>query len=211
MDREPSHVRIRARSRVYVASFVLIAHTIALFEAMMPSFYRHSTQQDSTVTLLFDTQKIVEQPKLTPPKTALPPPTPAPPIEFQIAQPLSSPLLPQETDNAITETPPPAPSVTLSPAQYSALVSARLAAVKSYPAEARRLRQQGVAVLVLTLSRAGSVLKWQIMRSSGSEILDQEVARMVGAAAPFPRFPDIMTQSQETFAVPINFFLTRGG
>ncbi len=90
---------------------------------------------------------------------------------------------------------------------YAALLSAHLAAIKQYPASARRARHQGEALVVVRLERSGKVIDWHLVASTGSEDLDAEVARMVNAADPFPPFPDSMPQARQSFSVPVSFTL----
>jgi protein TonB len=94
---------------------------------------------------------------------------------------------------------------------YASLLAAALARVKRYPAEARNAREEGTVELLFELDRSGKVLAWRIAQSSGHPVLDTEVAQMVAAAAPFPPFPPSMPQARESFLVPIEFSLHRGG
>jgi periplasmic protein TonB len=72
-----------------------------------------------------------------------------------------------------------------------------------YPAEAARLGIEGVTPVRITFNRQGEVIKVEILQSSGSKILDDEVKRtlkMIGPVGGFPRGYD-----KETFNL-IAFF-----
>lgn len=90
---------------------------------------------------------------------------------------------------------------------YSAMVSARLSAEKAYPPSAKRLHEEGVVLLIVTIERSGRVLQWRIGQGSGVAALDEEVTQMINAIPLFPPFPKSMTQELETFSVPVEFSL----
>ncbi|GLI36848.1 TonB family protein [Geobacter hydrogenophilus] len=59
-----------------------------------------------------------------------------------------------------------------------------------YPQEAARLGIEGVTPVKITFNRSGAIVKYEILQSSGSRILDDEVLRtlrMVGPVGPFPK------------------------
>ena len=59
-----------------------------------------------------------------------------------------------------------------------------------YPQEAARLGIEGVTPVKITFNRSGAIVKYEILQSSGSRILDDEVLRtlrLVGPVGPFPR------------------------
>lgn len=59
-----------------------------------------------------------------------------------------------------------------------------------YPQEAARLGIEGVTPVKITFNRSGVIVKYEILQSSGSRILDDEVLRtlrMVGPVGSFPR------------------------
>jgi len=92
-------------------------------------------------------------------------------------------------------------------ADYVALLQAWLEKHKEYPYRAQVRREEGVALLFFVLDRDGRVLEFRITQSSGSELLDQEVADMIERAQPLPRMPDSMTQTRLKLVVPVQFFL----
>jgi protein TonB len=62
-----------------------------------------------------------------------------------------------------------------------------------YPADAARLGIEGVVPVKITFNRTGVIEKYELLQSSGSRILDDEVARTLnaikrgGTVGPFPR------------------------
>ena len=94
-----------------------------------------------------------------------------------------------------------------STAQYMRELAARLSQVKRYPQSAVALHEEGTVLLSFQIDRAGRLLAWTIVSSSGHDDLDNEVVRMIAEAAPFPPFPPSWVQSEKEFRVPIGFSL----
>jgi periplasmic protein TonB len=94
-----------------------------------------------------------------------------------------------------------------SSAQYMRELAARLSQVKRYPQVAVALHEEGTVLLSFQIDRAGRLLAWAIVSSSGHDDLDNEVVRMIAAAAPFPPFPPSWVQPEKEFRVPIGFSL----
>jgi protein TonB len=92
-----------------------------------------------------------------------------------------------------------------SSAQYMRELAARLSQVKRYPEVAVALHEEGTVLLSFQIDRAGRLLAWTIVSSSGHDDLDNEVVRMIAAAAPFPPFPASWVQREKEFRVPIGF------
>jgi len=59
----------------------------------------------------------------------------------------------------------------------------------NYPEEARRLKLYGSLILRVALRADGSLEEVRVLRSSGSDVLDQAAVRIVHLAAPFAPFP----------------------
>ena len=92
-------------------------------------------------------------------------------------------------------------------ADYFSLVSAHLNRRKTYPAEARKARAQGVVTVRFTVDRNGGVTAVAIKRGSGHPVLDQATLDLVQRVAPLPRFPKSMTKDSVTLALPIDYSL----
>ena len=87
-------------------------------------------------------------------------------------------------------------------------VGAWLATHKSYPEEARRRGEEGRLAVRFTVDRSGHVGAVDVVRSSGSAILD-EAARTLLSNAVLPPLPAAMTQSSITVTVQIHYALSQ--
>jgi periplasmic protein TonB len=92
-------------------------------------------------------------------------------------------------------------------ADYFALVSAHLNRRKTYPAEAKQARQQGVVTVRFTVDRNGNVSGTSIKRSSGHAVLDQATLSLLQRVAPLPRMPASMQRDSITLSLPIDYVL----
>jgi periplasmic protein TonB len=92
-------------------------------------------------------------------------------------------------------------------ADYFALVSAHLNRRKTYPAEAKQARQQGVVTVRFTVDRNGTVSGSAIKRSSGHAILDAATLDLLRRVAPLPRMPASMLRDSITLSLPIDYSL----
>ncbi len=78
---------------------------------------------------------------------------------------------------------------------------------KEYPRNARRRRQEGTAVLYFVVDREGDVLEFALRKSSGHELLDTEVRRMLERAQPLPPMPDSIPSASLALEFPVQFRL----
>lgn len=92
--------------------------------------------------------------------------------------------------------------------RYADLVRAKLNRFKRYPAAARHQAIEGTATLFLHLNKDGSILDAYVEKSSGNELLDSEVLRMVDRASPLPSFQKTETRDTWKLLIPIVFNLT---
>ena len=137
---------------------------------------------------------------------AIPPPNlPSLPGELEVT-PVAATAVP---DNAIhvPEQAPSSSNPSEIPDDYVARIALRVAAVKRYPVGARKMGLQGTVILSFSLDRSGRLLSSRIVRSSKVPELDEEAARMLSAAAPFPAFPATMTEPEQVFEIPVEFSL----
>lgn len=86
----------------------------------------------------------------------------------------------------------------------SALV-ARLERYKRYPPEAQSRGEYGVAQLSFSVDRNGAVHHAQVVRSSGSNVLDRETVALAERASPMPPPPSEITGAQIPIVVPIRY------
>ncbi len=87
---------------------------------------------------------------------------------------------------------------------YLSLLSAHLERFKRYPYAARKRHQTGMSYLAFTMDRQGHVLAAHIARSSGHEMLDDEVMSMIRRAEPLPPPPP---EVPDNLVVPMSFTL----
>lgn len=79
---------------------------------------------------------------------------------------------------------------------------------RHYPDAARQRGEEGTIGVAFTVSRDGTVLAVQVVRPSGSALLDQAVHDML-AGQKVPAFPAGMTEAQAQVAVNVRFSLDR--
>jgi protein TonB len=92
---------------------------------------------------------------------------------------------------------------------YRDFVATKLARAKRYPERAVRNEITGRGVLRLTINATGTVVSAKVAESTQSEVLDDELLRMVDRAAPFPAFPESMNQTDLSLLIPVSFRLDR--
>jgi len=86
---------------------------------------------------------------------------------------------------------------------YLALIRARIEKNRTYPSAARRRREEGMAVMKITIDGQGRLSQVQVITGSGSFHLDRAAKRMVERSAPFPPPP----VTSFTTTIPIVFAL----
>lgn len=84
-----------------------------------------------------------------------------------------------------------------------------LARHRTYPAAAKRSKQEGTVRLAFTMNRKGDILKSHIAGSSGYAQLDEAALKMLQEAAPLPEVPDDFYPSRDTLplVMPIEYSL----
>jgi protein TonB len=142
----------------------------------------------------------------------LPPPPPPVPARQSAPAPAAAPanpvaVSPTGTGTGASATPGNDPRAKRQEADYFALVSAHLNRRKTYPAEARQARQQGVVTVRFTVDRSGGVSGVSIKRGSGHELLDRATLDLLQRVAPLPRMPASMQRDSVTLSLPIDYSL----
>jgi protein TonB len=171
---------------------------------------------------------VIEPTPLTQPKPAVksPPPKPKPLAEKPRVKPMPlSPASPSPSEALVMATPAPvetqatpvlAPVVPApvvadvqadAEAAYKARVRQAVAEHKHYPSLARRMREEGRVLVVLTLESSGALVALRIKQSSGSERLDEAALQAVRDAAPFPPFPEGSARQRWELSLPLSFSL----
>jgi protein TonB len=163
-----------------------------------------------------------EAPKLAPspvphPAVALPapqPPKPKPKVK-RVEQAALPPPQPAATASLPPSTPPasapqaPASSAPAARASWQAQLVAWIEKYKRYPRVAQEQRQQGVVYLRFAMDRQGRVTSSQINKSSGFELLDDEVLALIQRAQPLPAPPPEIPGAVVDLVVPVAFSLRR--
>lgn len=80
---------------------------------------------------------------------------------------------------------------------------------KRYPGAAQKRRQEDVVYLRFRIDRSGKVLSWNIERSRGYSLLDEEVNALIQRASPLPPPPSQLGGGTVEMVVPVEFFLRR--
>jgi periplasmic protein TonB len=110
---------------------------------------------------------------------------------------------PQQAPTAATV--PASPELAPEIASWQQAIVARLARFQRYPAQAKGAT--GIVNLSFSIDRQGHVLNSQIIKSSGSAVLDAEALSLLTRAAPLPSPPAVVPDSDLTFVLPIRFGL----
>lgn len=92
-------------------------------------------------------------------------------------------------------------------ADYFATLSAYLNRRKSYPADARQARQQGIVTVRFTVDRTGGVSAISLKKSSGHAVLDDATLALLQRVAPLPKMPASMARDSITLSLPIEYSL----
>jgi TonB family protein len=112
----------------------------------------------------------------TPPAAASPAPTPSPPGPAK-----------------------PSPAV----ASWQQALVARLDRIKSYPPQANGA--EGVVTVGFRIDRQGKVVTSQVVKSSGSSVLDAAALALIKRASPFPPPPAELSDGDLSIVVPIRY------
>lgn len=90
---------------------------------------------------------------------------------------------------------------------YTRTLSVEVAKMRRYPAVARLRGWQGTAILTISLSANGVVLKTTVSRSSGHAVLDDQALRMLAEASPLPGVPPALHGRPLVIELPVVFAL----
>ncbi|HNG60514.1 MAG TPA: energy transducer TonB, partial [Cellvibrionaceae bacterium] len=128
-------------------------------------------------------QFVVQAAAITPPSQVAP----------AAVQPLAAPAAPA------------APQADANP--YYQMVLRQIAQHKRYPAQAKRIRQQGLVEISFEISADGRLLSAQVSQSSQVPSLDAAALAAVTNASPFPPIPAELGVSRLRLSLPIEFSL----
>ena len=159
-------------------------------------------------------EKVVAAPPAPDPEVAVPPEPPPEegPIEHkpapQVALAAPVPTAPQTAPAPAKLAAAPAVAPIARPTaaaitSWERLLVAQLERHKRYPPQARG--KVGEARLAFSIDRGGRVLTSRIVRSSGSEALDEEALALIKRATPLPPPPAGLPDDRLSFVVPIRY------
>lgn len=80
---------------------------------------------------------------------------------------------------------------------------------KRYPSVARNKRIQGIAKVEFKIDAGGKLVEAQIVKGSGSDVLDEEAMAVLKRASPFPAPPGLAAGEVVHLALPIEFTIKR--
>lgn len=86
-------------------------------------------------------------------------------------------------------------------------VSKKIAKKQSYPRAALRKELEGRAKVEINIDREGNIVAHSLQTSTGHDLLDREVEKMMKRASPLPAPPADATDSQLTMVVPLAWVL----
>lgn len=90
---------------------------------------------------------------------------------------------------------------------YYARLSTWLERHKTYPRRAQRRGQEGTSHLRFKIDQQGALISYHIEKSSGFDLLDKEVEKMLKRALPLPVIPAELGQSTLELVLPVSFNL----
>lgn len=92
---------------------------------------------------------------------------------------------------------------------YLASVRKKIESKKRYPISARNANIEGRTELKLTILKDGRLDKVEIIKSSGSEILDNSAIESIQKASPFPPIPDVLGQEKIEVSISLVYNLEK--
>jgi protein TonB len=188
---------------ITVAVHVLIAMAaLATVEVVRPKVV-----QELTVRITPERPKPLEEPKVIP-KLSLRAPVMAPVPEVMIQTVPPSPVTaqPPQATPVVQTAPTATPKVAAGESRdlFLGKVLAELNRVKQYPRLARQARIEGVVMLHFVMDAQGKLVSFEIAKSSGRPVLDNEALALIQRAQLPPLPPAFPTKTLDA-VVPIEF------
>lgn len=82
-------------------------------------------------------------------------------------------------------------------------VSEKIAKKQVYPRAALRKELEGKAIVEINVDREGNIVAHSLQSSTGHELLDKEVDKLIERANPLPKPPASVNDSELTMVVPL--------
>ncbi len=130
-----------------------------------------------------------------------------PPEQAELSLPMPEPPKLEPPAEEKQATAPPQANAPRAIARWESTLAAHLERFKHYPDKARARGDQGTVTVAFTIDHDGRVVNSRIVRSSGSETLDEETLAMLVRAQPLPKPPDNVLDSELSFNVPVKFYI----
>lgn len=108
---------------------------------------------------------------------------------------------------AKTPSPPPPKPVELSRRFIDVSTAEYIRRVK-YPYNAMRRKIQGTGRIKVEINRNGDVVRWDLIQSTGSDILDREIARVAGEVDRLDPLPPEYPFPRAKLIIPFSFIMT---
>jgi periplasmic protein TonB len=206
----PAGESLPERDRLVSIAITIAVHGLIAIAALTTvQVVRPKVMQELSVQITPERPKPPEEPKQLP-KLAPPAPVTAPVPEVVIQTAPPPPVIAQPP------VPPIAPSVPV-PAtapqgtgegrdSFLARLLAQLNRVKQYPRAARQARIEGVVMLHFVMDAQGKLVSFEIAKSSGRPVLDNEALALIQRAQLPPLPPGFPTDTLDA-VVPIQFSL----
>lgn len=93
--------------------------------------------------------------------------------------------------------------------RYLAGLRDQIARHQIYPQASRSFQEEGMVKIRLTLDRSGSLLKVELVESSGHKRLNDAAIRAAAKAAPYSTFPEDISFQTWKILVPVRFTLAQ--
>lgn len=91
---------------------------------------------------------------------------------------------------------------------YAAVLKGRIASHWRYPSQARQQLLEGQMQVVFSINRDGTIIRTEVIATTGYEVLDNEAIRAIMEAAPFPSFPSRITVERLNVRANFDYRLT---
>ena len=204
--------------KIKLSYFIIL--TLLIHAGILISYKSQSTKKlnpsKENLVLSFNlTKKIPEAPKVTKPliKKPLPQKPVTKPIKKKVAKSITK--VPKQAsktkqDSVVTSESNTASLPKVSRAarsNYESLLASWLSKYKTYPSRAKRKRITGEAVIYVKINQDGKLLDYYLKSSTGNELLDSAVVKMIERANPLPEIPKEFKKSVYEFAAPVKFEL----
>lgn len=89
---------------------------------------------------------------------------------------------------------------------YRDMFFAKILGEKRYPEKARKRQIEGAGFLEISLDSGGRVTNLNLLKSTGSDLLDEEIFSLIKRAEPFPKLPNDLAEFKAR--LPIEFSLS---